>query len=162
MGDFFLEDLRPGQVFRTGGLEVTAEDIVAFGRQFDPQHFHVDPAAAAASAFGGLVASGLHTLCLSFRLFFDLRLWERAIIGSPGMRDLNWSSPLRPGDRIRAVVEVVEVRRSASRPDRGIVTMRHDTFNQRDERILSVTCLHMLRARQPGAAPDSGDGGDHR
>jgi acyl dehydratase len=147
MIDHFLQDLKPGQVFETAEIEVTADDIIAFGRQFDPQHFHVDPAPAALSTFGGLVASGLHTLNLSFRLFSDLRIWRQALIGSPGMREVNWLMPLRPGDHIRSIVEVVEVRPSAGQPDRGTVAMRHDTLNQRAERIFTATCLYLLHAR---------------
>lgn len=150
MTGFYFEDLAPGQRFATAEAEVSADDIVDFARRFDPQEFHLDAAAAAASAFGGLVASGLHTLSLSFRLFFDLRLWPEAILGSPGLREVQWLKPLRPGDRIRVVAEITELRRSESKPDRGLVTMRHDTFNQKDERIMTVLCLHLLRSRRAG------------
>jgi len=143
----YLDDFAAGQRFATAEHEVTAAEIIDFAKRFDPQYFHLDPQAAERSPFGGLVASGLHTLSLSFRLFFDLRLWEEAILGSPGMRELAWLKPLRPGDRIRAVIEVLDVRRSATKPDRGIVTMRHDTFNQQNDVILTAICLHMLRAR---------------
>lgn len=150
MTGFYFEDLRLGQSFATAETEVGAEDIVDFARRFDPQDFHLDDDAAASSAFGGLVASGLHTLSLSFRLFFDLRLWPEAILGSPGMREVLWLKPLRPGDRIRVVAEIVELRRSETKPDRGLVAIRHDTFNHRGERIMTVLCLHLLRARRTG------------
>lgn len=150
MTGFFLEDIEPGLILRTREATVTADEIVAFARQFDPQYFHLDAEAAAKSSFGGLVASGLHTMSLTFRLFFDLNIWEDAIIGSPGMRDLKFLAPLRPGDRIRSTVEFIEVRPSASKPDRGIVTTKHETFNQRDEPIFSAICLHMVRARAGG------------
>ena len=143
----FFDDLKVGQRFATAAAEVTEADIIDFATRFDPQDFHLDPEAAKRSAFGGLVASGLHTLSLSFRLFFDLRIWPEAILGSPGLRDVSWLLPMRPGDRIRSEIEVVEVRRSASKADRGIVTMRHDTFNQAGERIMSAVCMHMLRLR---------------
>jgi acyl dehydratase len=147
MSGFYFDDLELGQTFRTAEVEVTGADIVDFARRFDPQYFHLDQAAAAHSVFGGLVASGLHTLCLSFRLFFDLRLWEQAILGSPGMREVVWLKPLRPGDRIRAIVEVIELRRSQTKPDRGVVTMRHDTFNQAGEIVFTAICLHMLQVK---------------
>jgi acyl dehydratase len=147
MSGFYFDDLELGQTFRTAEVEVTGADIVDFARRFDPQYFHLDEAAAAHSVFGGLVASGLHTLCLSFRLFFDLRLWEQAILGSPGMREVVWLKPLRPGDRIRAIVEVIELRRSQTKPDRGVVTMRHDTFNQAGEIVFTAICLHMLQVK---------------
>jgi acyl dehydratase len=147
MSGFYFDDLELGQTFRTAEVEVTGADIVDFARRFDPQYFHLDQAAAAHSVFGGLVASGLHTLCLSFRLFFDLRLWEQAILGSPGMREVVWLKPLRPGDRIRAIVEVIELKRSQTKPDRGVVTMRHDTFNQAGEIVFTAICLHMLQVK---------------
>jgi acyl dehydratase len=147
MSGFYFDDLELGQTFRTAEVEVTGADIVDFARRFDPQYFHLDHAAAAHSVFGGLVASGLHTLCLSFRLFFDLRLWEQAILGSPGMREVVWLKPLRPGDRIRAIIEVIELRRSQTKPDRGVVTMRHDTFNQAGEIVFTAICLHMLQVK---------------
>jgi acyl dehydratase len=147
MTGYFLEDLQPGLILTTREATVTEDEIVDFARQFDPQYFHVEPVAAPSSAFGGLVASGLHTLSLSFRLFFDLNIWEEAIIGSPGMRDIKFLAPLRPGDRIRSTIAITEVRPSASKPDRGVVTTRHDTVNQRDELIFSAVCLHMVRRR---------------
>jgi acyl dehydratase len=152
MAGFYFEDLAVGQSFVTAATEISAADIIDFARRFDPQEFHLDAAAAAASSFGGLVASGLHTLSLSFRLFFDLRLWPEAILGSPGMREVQWLKPLRPGDRIHAVATIVELKRSQSKPDRGVVTMRHDTFNQSGERIMTALCLHLLRLREAGAA----------
>jgi acyl dehydratase len=145
--DLFFEDLGVGQRFETAAVTVSEADIIAFARQFDPQYFHCDPAAAAKSAFGGLVASGLHTLSLTMRLFFDLNLWERAIIGSPGMEDVRWLAPLRPGDTVRTLVEVSAVKRSRSKPDRGVVSTAHRTFNQHDQVIFTATCLHLVRTR---------------
>jgi acyl dehydratase len=147
MSDFYFDDMRVGQRFATADIEVSEADIIDFAQRFDPQYFHLDRTAAAGSAFGGLIASGFHTLSLSFRLFFDLNLWEGAILWSPGLREVTWLKPLRPGDRIRGAIEVVDTRRSASKPDRGIVTTRHETFNQRDEIILTAICPHLLRAR---------------
>jgi acyl dehydratase len=154
MGLYF-EDLAIGRSFATGSAEVSAADIIDFARRFDPQDFHLDADKAAASSFGGLVASGLHTLSLSMRLFFDLRLWPEAILGSPGLREVQWLKPLRPGDRIHAVATVTELERSRSKPDRGVVTMRHDTFNERGERIMIALCLHLLRVRQDGSGEDA-------
>jgi acyl dehydratase len=152
MAGLYFEDLAVGRSFTTAAAEVTAAEIIDFARRFDPQEFHLDAEAARASAFGGLVASGLHTLSLSFRLFFDLRIWPEAILGSPGLREVQWLKPLRPGDRIHVVATVVEVKRSQSKPDRGVVTMRHDTFDAEGERIMTVLCLHLLRARPAGGA----------
>jgi acyl dehydratase len=148
--DLFFEDFAVGQRYETEGITVTEADIIAFARQFDPQYFHLDPALAAKSAFGGLVASGLHTLCLTMRLFFELNLWERAIIGSPGLEHVRWLIPLRPGDTLGTTVEISAVKRSRSKPDRGIVSTAHRAFNQHDQVIFTMTCLHMVLARGAG------------
>jgi acyl dehydratase len=145
--DLFLEDFAVGQRFETEGIAVSEADIVAFARQFDPQYFHLDAALATKSAFGGLVASGLHTLALTMRLFFELNLWERAIIGSPGLEHVRWLIPLRPGDTIHSTVEISAIKRSRSKPDRGVVSTAHRTINQHDQVIFTMTCLHMVLAR---------------
>lgn len=137
-GGRFLEDFEPGQVFETAETQVGEGDIRRYAEHFDPQEIHL----------GGLVASPFHALCLTFRLFFDLHLWDEAIIGSPGVKEVEWREPLRAGDRLRARVTVIEVRRAQSKPDRGIVTMRHESFNQAGEPIVAAVCLHMIRARR--------------
>lgn len=129
---------------------ISEEAIIAFARQFDPQYYHVDPVAARRSEFGGLIASGFHTLNLCFRQFFDLDLWPNAVVASPGMADVNWKAPLRPGDTLAAAAEVIELRPSRSKPDRGIIVMRHSAANQTGREILSVVCLHLVR-RRPAA-----------
>ena len=146
----YWEDLRESGRVEIGKHTFTEADIIAFARQFDPQYFHLDPAAAAKSAFGGLVASGLHTLSLTMRLFFELNLWERAIIGSPGLEHVRWLMPLRPGDTIHSTVEISAVKRSRSRPDRGVISTAHRTINQHDQVIFTMTCLHMVLARAVG------------
>ena len=148
--DLFFEDFAVGHRFETQSMAVSEADIVAFARQFDPQYFHLDPALAAKSAFGGLVASGLHTLALTMRLFFELNLWERAIIGSPGLEHVRWLMPLRPGDTVHSTVEISAVKRSRSKPDRGVVSTAHRTINQHDQVIFTMTCLHMVLARTAG------------
>ncbi|MCW5752406.1 MAG: MaoC family dehydratase [Alphaproteobacteria bacterium] len=150
MKSYYFDDFHIGEKFVTGEESVLEADIVAFARTYDPQPFHIDRAAAAASHFGGIIASGFHTLSLSFALFFRLRLLEAANLGSPGMEDVRWIRPLRPGDRIHVVAEVTALRPSQSKPDRGVVWMRHDTINQRGELVMSVNCLHMLRRRDAG------------
>jgi len=145
--DRYLDDFTIGEHFESRSITVTAEEIVAFARQFDPQYYHLDPSAALSSAFGGLIASGFHTLCLTMRLFFDLDLWPKAIVASPGMETIQWIKPLRPGDTIRSEAEIVDVRVSKSKPDRGLVTTSHKTWNQSRDLILSARCLHMLRRR---------------
>ena len=146
MGLYF-DDLKVGQRYETGSITVTEAEIIAFAKQFDPQYYHTDPEAAKKSAFGGLIASGFHTLSLSFRLFFDLNLWPEAVIASPGMDQVKWLKPMRPGDTIRAAAEVVEVKVSTSKPDRGVVIMEHPCWNQNGELILTLRCAHMVRRR---------------
>ena len=148
--DLFFEDFAVGQRYETEAVAVTEADIIGFARQFDPQYFHLDPEAAAKSSFGGLVASGLHTLSLTMRLFFELNLWERAIIGSPGLEHVRFLMPLRPGDTIRSTVEISAVKRSRSKPDRGVISTAHRALNQHDQVIFTMSCLHMVLARSAG------------
>ncbi|MCT8973570.1 MaoC family dehydratase [Microbaculum marinisediminis] len=147
--DLYLEDIRPGLRFDTRSETITEADIIDFAERFDPQYFHVDPEAAKGSAFGGLVASGLHTLSVTMRLFFDLKLWPNGIIGSPGMNEVRWTRPVKPGDTLTSSLEVVAVKPSRSKPDRGVVTTSHETVNQNGETVFTALCLHMVRRRSP-------------
>ncbi|HEX6958540.1 MAG TPA: MaoC family dehydratase [Ferrovibrio sp.] len=147
MSGIYFDDLHIGQRFVTPGMTISAAQILDFARQYDPQPFHIDAEAAGRTEFGGLIASGFHTLSLSFSLFFRLNVFAAANLGSPGMEEIRWLKPLRPGDTIHAAAEVVALKPSQSKPDRGIVTMRHDTFNQDGALILTVTCLHRLKRR---------------
>ena len=135
----WFEDWEIGEVQDYGGYTVSEEEILAFARQFDPQPFHIDPEAAKDSPFGGLIASGWHTGALWMKMHVAALIGERnhAAIGSPGLIELRWIKPLRPGDTLRCrstVVEKVELR---SRPDRGIVRSRHEVFNQKDDLVMS-------------------------
>ena len=128
----FLEDFHVGQRFVTRSYQVTAEAIIAFAREFDPQPFHLDPDAAERSVFRGLVASGWHTASISMRLLVeDGPLFGGGMIGISA--ELTWPRPTRPGDTLQLHVEVVEITPSRSRPDRGTVTIRTETRNQHDE-----------------------------
>lgn len=147
MTDIYFDDLHVGQRFTTPGVTVSETQILDFARIYDPQPFHIDAEAARQAEFGGLIASGFHTLSLSFALFFRLGAFSAANLGSPGMEEIRWLRPLRPGDTIHAEAEVTALKASQSKPDRGIVTMRHDTFNQAGALILTVNCLHRLKKR---------------
>jgi acyl dehydratase len=147
MTDIYFDDLRTGQRFTTPAMTVSEMQILDFARVYDPQPFHIDAEAAKGTEFGGLIASGFHTLSLSFSLFFRLGIFSAANLGSPGMEEIRWLKPLRPGDIIHAEAEVTALKASQSKPDRGIVTMRHDTFNQDGALILTVACLHRLKRR---------------
>lgn len=120
----YWEDFTPGQVFDLGSQAVTRDEITDFGRRWIPQPFHTDETAARRSHFGGLVASGWHTACIFMRLYYDHLLSDTASMGSPGVRELRWTAPVRPGDVLTASATVLATARSATRPGRGTVEMR--------------------------------------
>jgi acyl dehydratase len=132
------EDFEAGQVFELGRRTVTRDEIVAFAREFDPQPFHVDEDAAAGSPFGGLIASGWHTAALFMRMYVDALLNEAASMGSPGVEELRWSAPVRPGDTLHGRVTVLDTSPSAKRRDRGTIRARLEMTNQRDELVLTM------------------------
>jgi acyl dehydratase len=142
----YLEDLRVGQRFASGTLAVDAEQIVAFAAAFDPQPFHLDDAAARESLFGGLAASGWHTAALTMRLQLAGGLpIAGGIIGAGG--EIAWPRPTRPGDVLRVESEVLEIRPSRSRPERGMVTVRGETRNQRGETVQVLTAKLVVPRR---------------
>jgi acyl dehydratase len=142
-----FEDYQPGLTVEFGPATVSSEDIVAFGRQFDPQPFHVDAAAAARGPYGGVIASGWHTASLMMRLLVDHFLPRGAGLGSPGVDELRWIAPVRPGDALRLRIVVTEARRSRSKPDRGLVRTDNTLLNQHDEPVLTVKTMVLMRAR---------------
>ena len=146
----YFEDFTPGREFRTDGATITEAQILDFALAFDPQPFHLDAEAAKQSIFGGLIASGFHTMALTFRLFAQTRALAACSLGSPGVDELRWLRPVRPGDTLRAVVHVAEQRPSSSKPDRGIVRLQWTTLNQAGEPVLTMTSMQLVR-RRPGA-----------
>jgi acyl dehydratase len=147
LGDRTFEDYRPGLAVEYGPAMVTAADIVAFGRQFDPQPFHVDEAAAANGPYGGVIASGWHTASLMMRLLVDHFLPRHAGLGSPGVDELRWLAPVRPGDALTLRIVVTEARRSRSKPDRGLVRTDNTLVNQRGEPVMTVKTMVLMRCR---------------
>ena len=143
----WFEDYAPGETFEFGDHLVTEEEIVEFARRYDTQPFHVDPVAAAQSSFGGLVASGWMTAAVLMRMMCDHFIAPASAMGSPGIDHLRWQHPVRPGDRLRARVSVVETRRSQSKPDRGAVVLRQELINQAGEVVMSVDGRTILRCR---------------
>jgi acyl dehydratase len=136
---YHLEDFAVGQVFASGRLRIDADQIKAFARQFDPQPFHMDEAAAQKSVFHGLVASGWHTAALTMRLMAEGEFKPAGGIIGVGFDDLSWHRPVRPGDELHAKSEILDVRPSKSRPDRGLIRVRTTTYNQNDEAVQTVT-----------------------
>ncbi len=147
MEPLYLEDFVPGLTFRTGGMTITEGQIIDFAMRFDPQPFHVDVEAARQGLFGGLIASGFHTIALTFRLFADTRALGAASLGSPGIDEVRWFKPVRPGDTLTAVIEVLDNRPSTSKPDRGIATLKYTASNQRGEPVLTMKAMQLLRRR---------------
>jgi acyl dehydratase len=146
----YFEDFTPGREFQTDGVTITEAQILDFALTFDPQPFHLDVEAAKQTIFGGLIASGFHTMALTFRLFAQTRALAACSLGSPGADELRWLRPVRPGDTLRAIVRVVEQRPSTSKPDRGIVRLHWTTLNQSGEPVLTMTSMQLVQ-RRPGA-----------
>lgn len=143
----YLEDLQVGQRFISPGITLTESDIIDFALRYDPQPFHLDVNAAAKSPYGGLIASGFQSMALCFRLFIQSGVLAESSLGSPGIDELRWLAPVRPGDTLHSVVEVLEVRPSSSKPDRGIARLKYQSLNQRDEAVLSFIVTHLLKRR---------------
>jgi acyl dehydratase len=157
----FFEDIRVGENTELGRHIFTAEDIKSFAARFDPQPFHLDEAAAAQSHFGRLCASGWQTACVSMRLLIEYRRREDderrtrgevvAQLGpSPGFRDLQWLKPVYVGDVISYRTEVIETRRSRSRPSWGVVTVRNSGVNQHGEAVISFVSTAFVECRSAG------------
>jgi acyl dehydratase len=144
----YLDDLSEGQTFRTNGLTLTEAEIIDFAWRYDPQPFHLDIGEAAQSPYGGLIASGFQSLALCFRLFIQTGVFLESSLGSPGIDELRWLAPVRPHDTLHCEVEVLEVRPSNSKPDRGIARLRYQAKNQRNEAVLSFIVNHLLRRQK--------------
>jgi len=149
---YWWEDFPVGSVREFGGLVVTREAVLAFARDFDPQPFHLDDEAAAASLFGRLSASGWHTCALTMRMMCDAYLLESSSLGSPGIDELRWLKPVYPGDTLHVRLEVLEARPMTSRPDVGLVRCRWDTRNQAGDAVLTMLGWGMFRRRPVDAA----------
>jgi acyl dehydratase len=142
----YLDDLSVGQKFTSGTQSVGVDEIKSFARTYDPQPFHLDEEAAKATLFGGLAASGWHTVAITMRLLVDGGLpLEGGIIGAGG--EIAWPKPTRPGDVLSVVSEVLEIAPSRSRPDRGTATVRSETRNQRGEAVAVLTMRLVLPRR---------------
>jgi acyl dehydratase len=145
--DLWFEDFAAGQVWETAGATLTEAQILDFAWQYDPQPFHLDKGAAEASPYGGLIASGFQTLLTAFRLFHAERIINPASIGSPGMDEVRWLRPVRPGDTLRVRGEVLETRPSRSKPDRGSALIGYTVLNQRDEAVMTYRATHLFLKR---------------
>lgn len=146
----FWEDFRPGDAADIGEHTFTEDEIVAFARQFDPQPFHLDAEAARNSIYRGLIASGWHTCAVAMRLMVEAYIGRAASAGSPGVENIRWTGPVRPGDTIRYRRVIVEARPSESRPGIGLVRSRTEAANQRGEIVMTMEGWGLFR-RRPAA-----------
>ena len=144
----YFEDYTPGAVFMSDAIAVSEAEIVAFARQYDPQAMHTDPEAAKAGRFGGLIASGWHTAALMMRLFATNFLSPASSVASPGIDELRWLLPVRPGDVLRLRVTVIEARRSRSRPGEGIVRSLIEVLNQDGAVVMSLKPISLIACRR--------------
>ena len=143
----YFEDYAPGAVFEYGEIPVTEAEILEFARRFDPQYIHVDRERAVQGPFGGLIASGWHTAAMMMRLIVDNFLPKNAILGSPGIDELRWLRPVRPGDVLSVRLSVLEATRSRSKPDRGVVRSLCEVLNQDREVVMSLKGVNIIACR---------------
>ena len=149
MGTRYLEDFTVGEVLATAPVTLSAGEMLEFSRLYDPQAFHTDPEAARSSPYGGLIASGLQTIAVGFGQFIRLGYFTESSLGGPAMDDVNWLAPVRPDDELTTTIEVLEVRPSNSKPDRGILRFKID-MRVREALVVHFVCTSFLR-RRPAA-----------
>ena len=148
---YYWEDFAVGQVRDLGTITPTREEIIAFAQQFDPQPFHLDDAAAKASVFGALSASGWHTCAMAMRLMVTNFLCETSSLGSPGLENIKWLKPVYPGDTLRLQSTMLETKPMSKRPDVGMTRNLWEMFNQHGEKVLHMDGWGMFRRRTPAA-----------
>jgi acyl dehydratase len=148
MGGRYFDEFNVGESLISPGVTLTEASIIDFAFQYDPQRFHIDTEAAEKSPYGGLIASGFQTLTYAFRMFFHLGVINDTSFGSPGIDELRWTEPVRPGDTIRTQVTILEKRESRSRPDRGIMRLGFVVYNQKDQEVMTFTTIAFI-ARKP-------------
>jgi acyl dehydratase len=148
--ELYFEDFASGQVYELGTHTITAGEIIAFAREYDPQPMHTDPEKAKEGMLGGLAASGWHLCALAMRMIFDGLFAKVASLGSPGVEEIQWRRPVRPGDALSLRASVLEVRASASKPDRGFVKFRFDMTRPAEageERVMMYVSTVMFGKR---------------
>lgn len=143
----YWEDYEAGAAYELGSQTVSEAEIIAFATQYDPQPFHVDPAAARESMFGGLIASGWHTCAIAMRMIVDSYLNPQTSLGSPGVEQVRWLKPVRPGDTLAGHMHVIDKRESRSKPDMGLLTNEASLENQHGEAVLTIRATNLIRRR---------------
>lgn len=148
----YFEDFVQGETLELGSVEFTQQGIIDFAREFDPQPMHTDPEAGRRSIYGGLIASGWQTATSYMRMLVDAVMRDSHSLGSPGVENLRWPRPVRPGDVLRGRFTVLDTKLSRSRPDRGIVRSRGEMLNQQDELVMEVEAVNFFGRRAGGDA----------
>ena len=141
----YFDELPVGFVHETPAVTLSEEEIIEFAKKYDPQPFHTDPEAAASSIYGGIIASGFQTLIVAFDLILNSNVWREASMGSPGLDEVRWKLPVRPGDAIRVRMTVTKSEPSKSRPDRGRTTIFYEILNQKDEVVSTYYAVQLLK-----------------
>jgi acyl dehydratase len=147
VGSLFFEDFEVGQVIETGTRTLDQEEIIEFGKKYAPVPYHTDPEAAKESSFGGLVAAGYQTAAVTFGLFAQTGALADSGMGSPGVDSLRWKRPVKAGDTLRVLANVLELSPAEKEGGRDAVRIRYDTLNQQDEIVMTLTSLHFVRRR---------------
>ena len=143
----YFEDFQVGYSFTTLPYLVSKNEIIDVAQQWDPQPFHIDEIAAEDYPYAGLIASGWHTLLISFRLMLETGKFKDCSIGSPGMQELRWLLPVKPGDALCNKARVESAKLSKSKPDRGFITVQYEVLNQKEQKVATYLITHMLRVR---------------
>ena len=145
--DRWFEDYVPGSVYEFGHVSLTQDEVVEFAKTYDPQRIHTDPEWAATGPFQGLIASGMQTMAATMRLYVDHYISQVASLASPGLDEIRFTRPVRPGDELRIRVTIDQARLSASKPDRGLVHTLVEVLNQDDDVVLSFTAMNFFAVR---------------
>lgn len=148
MQELFFDDFEQGQSFQSKGVTLSESQILDFALLYDPQPFHLDKEAAAEGPFGGLIASGFQTLAMAFRIFYQANVINACSMGSPGLDELRWLRPVRPGDTLSVTATVRETRPSKSKPDRGTLIMDYAVANQKGETVMTFTAIHIFARKE--------------
>lgn len=152
MSEVWYESFKVGDTIRSPGKTLSEAEIIDWAFKYDPQPFHIDKTAAEESIYGGIIASGWQVAAVAFRMLMHTNIFGNASLGSPGLDELRWRQPVRPGDTIRTISRVTETRVSKSKPDRGLVTLSYEIVNQNDEVVTSFKAVQLLRRRPEATA----------
>ncbi len=143
----FFEDYVEGNIHEFGSIDVDESEVIEFAKRYDPQMMHVDPEKAKDSMYGGLIASGWHTAGMTMKLLTQFYLSDASSLGSPGLKDIRWVAPVRPGDTLSVRVTITETRQSESKPDRGIVNSMIETMNQNGDVVMVFNAANFIACR---------------